>query len=63
MLYSITGEEANSLFTIDKFSGNLFVTQPLDREKKAAYRVSRFFLSLKSVKSTFSSWCISAFNC
>ncbi|XP_051979910.1 cadherin-1-like isoform X7 [Xyrauchen texanus] len=43
MVYSITGEGADldpkGLFTIEKFTGNLFVTQPLDREQKASYRL------------------------
>ncbi|XDV17302.1 hypothetical protein PO909_023187, partial [Leuciscus waleckii] len=43
MQYRITGEgadlEPKGTFFIERLSGNLFVTRPLDREKKASYRL------------------------
>ncbi|ROJ36109.1 Cadherin-1 [Anabarilius grahami] len=43
MQYRITGEGADldpkGTFTIERLSGNLFVTRPLDRERKASYRI------------------------
>lgn len=43
MQFSITGEgadlEPKGTFVIERLSGNLFVTRPLDREKKASYRL------------------------
>ncbi|XP_067256349.1 cadherin-1-like isoform X2 [Chanodichthys erythropterus] len=43
MAYRITGEGADldpkEIFTIERLSGNLFVTRALDRETKASYRI------------------------
>uniref|UniRef100_A0A8C5BFQ9 Cadherin-1 n=1 Tax=Gadus morhua TaxID=8049 RepID=A0A8C5BFQ9_GADMO len=41
MEYKITGDGINGLFTIDKNTGQLYVTQPLDREKRSDYRVGK----------------------
>lgn len=44
MTYSITGEGADyppvGLFKCDRITGTISVTQPLDRERKAFYKVS-----------------------
>ncbi|CAL8237126.1 unnamed protein product [Boreogadus saida] len=37
MEYKITGEGVNGLFTIDRNTGQLYVTQPLDRERESQY--------------------------
>lgn len=42
--YSITGAGADQppsgIYNIDPISGNMFVTQPLDREERASFHVS-----------------------
>ncbi|KAJ4919136.1 hypothetical protein JOQ06_006451 [Pogonophryne albipinna] len=37
--YLLEGEGAGSVFVIDRNSGNIHVTKPLDREEKAEYRL------------------------
>ncbi|XP_056090796.1 B-cadherin-like isoform X2 [Rhinichthys klamathensis goyatoka] len=50
MHYSITGEGADldpkGTFTIERLTGNLFVTRPLDREIKASYRLMAYAVAV-----------------
>lgn len=50
--YSITGAGADQppsgIYNIDPISGNMFVTQPLDREERASFHVSSARRSRKS---------------
>ncbi|RXN14599.1 cadherin-4-like isoform X2 [Labeo rohita] len=52
MEYKITGEgadqEPKGIFTIERLTGNLFVTQPVDREKKASYRITAHAAALSA---------------
>uniref|UniRef100_A0A8C5CW55 Cadherin domain-containing protein n=1 Tax=Gadus morhua TaxID=8049 RepID=A0A8C5CW55_GADMO len=41
MEYKITSYGANGLFIIDRNTGQLYVTQPLDRERKSQYMVGK----------------------
>lgn len=47
VFYSISGPGADQppkdLFTMDRKTGNLYVTQPLDREHIAKYKVGNHF--------------------
>lgn len=47
--YSITGAGADQppsgIYNIDPISGNMFVTQPLDREERASFHVSWVLVS------------------
>lgn len=51
--YSITGAGADQppsgIYNIDPISGNMFVTQPLDREERASFHVRMKRLSVLSV--------------
>lgn len=46
--YSITGAGADQppsgIYNIDPISGNMFVTQPLDREERASFHVRKKFV-------------------
>lgn len=48
--YSITGAGADQppsgIYNIDPISGNMFVTQPLDREERASFHVRAKWLSV-----------------
>ena len=41
MEYKITSYGANGLFIIDRNTGQLYVTQPVDRERKSWYMVGK----------------------
>lgn len=40
MRFAIDGEGANTTFTVDERTGDVFVTKTLDREKQALYTLS-----------------------